>query len=218
MKIIFFDIDNTLTIDNSWERLNLAAGMTKEEDDDLYQKFHTGQCTYQSWTEQLEEQYRNHGLLNKTIANNALRSYTLHTSAKEIIATIYNRGYTPVLITGGFVSTAEAVGSDLGVETYYAATDITFTDKGIFQSLISHGEEGVAKLNLALEYVKNHDIDIKNCLAVGDSSNDIPLFEATGHGITFAWTKESVQRSAKYIINDLSDLENILNANDLHLS
>jgi len=45
--IIFFDIDNTLTEDNIWERLNTAAGITPEEDSALYKKFSAGELSYQ---------------------------------------------------------------------------------------------------------------------------------------------------------------------------
>lgn len=54
--VIFFDIDNTLTEDNSWERLNLAAGMTAEEDYELYRQFHSGDITYTEWTDELQRE------------------------------------------------------------------------------------------------------------------------------------------------------------------
>lgn len=50
------------------------------------------------------------------------------------------------------------------------------------------------------------------CIAVGDSSNDIPLFVETGCGITFTWAKEPVQAASVDQIETLCDLPKALQA------
>ena len=39
----------------------------------------------------------------------------------------------------------------------------------------------------------------RDCIAIGDSATDIPLFEMCGYGITMAHAEEDVKQKADYI-------------------
>jgi phosphoserine phosphatase len=77
VKLIIFDIDNTLTIDNSWERLNYTAGITEAEDEKLYTDYYNGGITYEAWIAELHRLYKARQRLTKTNAELALRSFVL---------------------------------------------------------------------------------------------------------------------------------------------
>ena len=49
IKLVCFDLDNTLIAANSWERLNLALGITAEEDTAMYKQFKAGSLSYTDW-------------------------------------------------------------------------------------------------------------------------------------------------------------------------
>jgi glucosyl-3-phosphoglycerate synthase len=208
-KIIVLDIDDTLTTDGSWERLNLAAGMTAEEDYFLYKQFADGVITYNEWTLAIETHYRRHNKLTSDIARHVLTTYSLREHVLDTVHQLQTDGHRLILITGGFLTTAAHVANQLAIDDYYAVTDIIFFEEGTFEKFVSQGEEGEAKLNILTSICEQESINIRDCIAVGDSINDIPLFRATGNGVTFSWTKQIVQDAAKYIIEDWSNFPSL---------
>ncbi len=210
-KVVIFDIDNTLTIDNSWERINKAAGMTDAEDFALYESFHKGRLSYQDWTEEISRIYRERAMITPEIAHQALCNYTLRTGTKLVITELQKRGYRIVLVTGGFTITAAHIAQTLGITNFFAVNDLLFTSDGTFSHIESKGEEGASKLTLAINDAQTlGQHDLKNYWSVGDSTNDIPLFDAAGHSITFSWCTTKVQDHAEYIVDNLSDILELL--------
>lgn len=178
--------------------------MSKEEDYALYQSYANGEFDYNTWTHKIEDYYKERGELTAMIAEAALTTYTLRTGARELIIRLQNAGHRIVLITGGFRATAQALAHELGVDTYRYVTDIAWTTKGQFSHFLSDGEEGGAKLLHLQQYCQATGTPIHDCVPVGDSTNDIPLFRATGNGVTFNWCKEAVRTEARYTIEDFS--------------
>jgi len=204
-RIIFFDIDNTLTEDNSWERLNIAAGITVEEDNALYKKFSAGEISYQEWTKQLEYLYNSRQILNHEIAQKALINFTIRPDAKSTIKQLQALGYEVVLLTGGFKATAKKLAEEMEIQNFIYVTDLLFRDEHAIH-LESKGEEGIAKLRLANEYCDIQNVSIKSQWAVGDSSNDIPLFKVVERSFTFTWSKDNVKDAATDQIDELGDI------------
>jgi phosphoserine phosphatase len=209
MKTIIFDIDDTLTSTNSWAMLNEAAGLTPQEDYQLYIDFMAGVCDYAEWSQKIAARYHTYNQLTPSIATKTLQSYILRADAKSTIEILQSRGYTCVLITGGFRETAADVAAAVGVSDYFYVTDLVFNND-VFVDFVSKGAEGEAKLRLLEQYCQKVSINLKDCLVVGDGANDVPMFNATGNGITFSWSKESVKTEARYVINELGDLPALL--------
>jgi len=207
-KIIFFDIDNTLTEDNSWERLNTAAGVTPEEDYVLYKEFHSGKISYKEWTDQLEYLYNTRQQLTQETAHQALTSFSIRYDAKSTIKQLQARGYEVVLLTGGFKTTAESLAHELNIKTFLYVTDLDFSNQKV--NLVSKGEESEIKLQLAKEYCNTHKLDLTVQYAVGDSSNDIPLFKAVARSFVFTWSKDEVKEHSTDLIDNLRDVLKVL--------
>jgi HAD superfamily phosphoserine phosphatase-like hydrolase len=210
MKTIVFDVDHTLTTTGSWERLNTAAGVTTEEDYDLYRRYMCGDFDYSSWTTQLSALYHERKQLTKDLATKALLHFELRAGVIETIQALQDIGHPIVLISGGFREMVEAIGTVTGVSTTYATSDLVFDNGGYFDKFISRGEEGEAKAQLLRQHCINTHIAVTDCVAVGDSTNDITLFTITGNGVTFSWCKPAVQAAAHHIINDIRDLPILL--------
>jgi phosphoserine phosphatase len=75
------------------------------------------------------------------------------------------------------------------------------------------GEEAQAKLRLVEDYCMTHGLSLEQCLVVGDSRNDIPLFSATGNGIAFSWSDEVVRAHARFLINTLAEIPALVAGN-----
>ncbi len=210
MKTLVFDIDGTLTTNISWERLNAAAGVTPDEDYALYSGFMRGDFDYEAWTQQLESLYKTRGVLTREAAKSALLNFTLKDGVIDTITSCKNQGHTVMLLSGGFVTMAEAVGEQVLADVVYATSDITFDDTGNFEHFLSSGEEGEAKAKILKTYCEKENIKLTGCITIGDSMNDVPLFKLTGNGVTFSWCKPEVQSAARHIINDIRDFPALL--------
>lgn len=210
MKTIVFDIDDTLITDNSWVRLHIAAGMTKQQDYELYNSYQNKIIDYSTWTATIEEIYREKNILTKEGANKVLTEYKVRDGVEEVIKIIRLRNYKPILMTGGFLCTAQHLAKSLAIDTWFACTDINWSNKNTFINFISDGDEGEFKLKTLNRYCEQTGDNIRDCIVVGDSNNDIPIFEATGNGVCFTWCKPDVKAAAKYVITDIRDLPTLL--------
>ncbi len=201
-----FDIDDTLTTSNSWERLNVAAGVTADEDYELYSGFMRGDFDYESWIQQLENLYRERNILTRELAEETLLNFTLREYVVNTILELKSNGYTIVLLSGGFRTMAEAMGKLVHADKVFALSDIVYNDNNRFDHFLSHGEEGHAKLQTLEGYCTQAGILLTDCITIGDSMNDVPLFDVTTNGVTFSWCKDAVKAKAKTVINDIRDL------------
>ncbi len=210
MKTLVFDIDDTLTTSGSWVRLNKAAGVTDTEDYQLYIAFTQGQIDYQAWLSQLASLYKERNQLTPDKAAGTLKDFTLRDGVTETFAFLHQHGYRTVLLSGGFRGMVEAVQGIVNADTSIALSDIVFDATGNFDYFISHGEEGAAKVRMLETYCKERQLKPSDCVAVGDSSNDVALFDLTGNGVTFSWCKPEVKARAKYVIADIRDFPALL--------
>lgn len=208
-KTIIFDVDDTLC-DNSWWRLNLAAGVTPEEDYELHQRHARGEITYHEWTARLAGIYQREQKLTISLAREVLTGYTLKDDTMTVVSELKKRGYDIILITGGFDITAEHLGQTLQLKNYFATSQLVFTEQNLFSDLKVAHNDGEAKVTILKNYLLETGKSVTDCIAIGDSSNDIPLFDFTKNGIAFDWSKDTVKASAKQTIATLSDLLTIL--------
>jgi len=208
-KTIVFDIDDTLC-DNSWRRLNTAAGITDEEDYALYLGYTRGEFNYREWITRLADMYRKHNFITEKLAREVLSAYVLNDDTEVVVSELKNRGYDIILITGGFDITAEHLGTKLELTHYYATSRLEFNDAGLFTNIITATDDGEDKVTILKKYLKETGKLASDCIAVGDSSNDIPLFNFTKNGIAFDWSKNLVKDTAQHAISTLSDLLKIL--------
>lgn len=202
-KLIVFDIDGTLIGGNSWLSLNLAVGVTKEEDFALYTAYSNGKLAYADWTTELVRLYQERGILTESVAVEALTSYTLVPGARELVSELKGKGYMTAAITGGFDITAEAIRNDLGLTYAQAVSSISFTSEDMVETIISKGEESYAKVELLEALCNELGITLRDCICIGDGGNNIKLFDATGHGITFASSSDAVKQHAEHVVESL---------------
>ena len=52
-SFVCFDLNKTLIHENSWLNLNLALGVTQEEDDELMQQYESGATSYEAANKRL---------------------------------------------------------------------------------------------------------------------------------------------------------------------
>jgi phosphoserine phosphatase len=207
IKLICFDLDDTLITKNSSKNLNLSLGVTVEKDRELYDEHMSGKITYEEWNDKLFELYLEHGDATREGITRILSGYEYVDHAREVINNLKRKGYVLVLISGSIDILVSQVAHDLGIEYHKAHNSFVFNDSGRLVSVHADGSDTHAKLRYLEAFAEMLDISIDECACVGDGANDIEMFKKTGNGITFKGSK--IEKESWKVIDSLKDLETI---------
>lgn len=207
IKLICFDLDNTLITENSWKKLGLAFGISAEEDRRLYDEYKEGLYTYDEWNNIIIKRYLEHGEANRENITKILSNYALVDGVREVIEYLKSKDYTLVIISGSIDILIDAVAKDLGVQYAKANNTFEFDGSGIITGVHSDGDDTLAKVTHLKDFCKILNVDITECACIADGANDVEMFRKTGNGITFRGS--AIENEAWKVIDSLEDLKNI---------
>ncbi len=210
VKLICFDMDETLIKQNSWYVLNIALGITPEEDLEMYEAYVRGELPYDEWTSKLVTLYKERGLATRENIITALSAYELKEGATDLVTYLHQKNYQSAIISGSFDVLVDLVADKLTIPLRKANTRLLFDDAGFLSEVASQGEEKYAKLQHLENFCSREGIDMSECLCIGDGANDIELFKATNRGVTFTNAPEVVKESAWKVVHELSDIKTFL--------
>jgi HAD superfamily phosphoserine phosphatase-like hydrolase len=208
IKLICFDLNKTLIRENTWYELNLALGMTPEEDEHMLRDYEAGKISYEEWGRQILHILKSRGKATRQNIEKTVMHYTLLPGAREIIEYLHSKKYTTALITGSTDILAKAVAQDLGIQHYRAHHEFIFDKNDYLDRFTILGDEQHTKVKQLQEICKERDFEITQCAAVGDGDNDKELFKATHHGITFTGSK--IENDAWKVIPSLLGLKEVV--------
>ena len=89
-----------------------------------------------------------------------------------------------------------------------SGTEVELDPAGIPTGAVKRHFDEWDKLSFVSSYCDAHSIDLAECIAVGDSRSDVPLFEAVGLSIAINATPQA--REAASLALDTEDLTDIL--------
>lgn len=208
IKLVVFDLNKTLIHENTWHDLNLAMGVTQEEDERFMLWYETGKITYEEGQKMLERIYKSHGRAKKETMVKLISQYQYLEGAQDIVAYLKDKGYHVALITGSFDVLAKKVSEELGIEHFSAHNRLEFDEKGNFSRIICDGYDYEFKAKELQRLCDELGIDVTQVVFVGDGDNDTYGFEMTGHGVTFKGSR--VEDRAWRVIETLEDLKTFL--------
>jgi len=207
IKLVCFDLNKTLIEENTWLDLNLAMGMTKEEDDFLLHLFEEKVISYRLWTKILCQIYKKRGKSFYGDIYRVICRYSYKEGAKEVIEYFKNKGYEVALISGAMNLLVEKVAGELEINYYEANNIFIFDKKDYLKDIIVIGDDELVKVHHLQSFCRKLGISLKECACIGDGDNDRLLFEETGHGVTFKGSR--LENSAWKVIKNLEDLKEI---------
>jgi phosphoserine phosphatase len=129
IKLVCFDLDQTLINENSWSELSLALSVSKELDDQLYGDFKQGKITYDEWNDRVLAEYMKHENATRTGVSACFSKYTLANGAREAVDYVKNAGYQVALISGSIDVMVNLVAKDLGIRFAKANNTFIFDEK-----------------------------------------------------------------------------------------
>jgi phosphoserine phosphatase len=123
------------------------------------------------------------------------------------LATLRDRGIESLLATVTWTFAAEEFGRRHGFAAV-SGTEIELDPDGVPTGGVKRHFDEWDKLEFVVSYCEANDIDLAECVAVGDSRSDVPLFGAVGLSIALNATADA--REAASVAIDTEDLTDIL--------
>lgn len=146
------------------------------------------------------------GLEERDIAESFLKIAKPLKNIKSVVEALHKQNIKCIVITVGPKQVAKVVCDIWGFDDYYGS-DYEVID-GIFTGKILNYIGAEQKIECLQDFCKNNSIRPDECIAVGDGSTDIPIFEYCEKSIAIN-SSPKVQKSAMYAV-DTDDLTDIL--------
>ncbi len=123
------------------------------------------------------------------------------------LAALRERGIVSVLGTVTWSFAAEEFGRRHGFAAV-SGTEIEIDAEGVPTGAVKRHFDEWDKLEFVSSYSEANGIDLAECIAVGDSRSDVPLFEAVGFSIALNATPQA--REVASVALDTEDLTDLL--------
>jgi HAD superfamily phosphoserine phosphatase-like hydrolase len=215
IKAVIFDIDGTLTPQNSWTAFTRDIGGSVEEHLAIYSDHINGKIGLDKSKELLLKLWQDTGKANKQHIESVFKTWLVRNDAKELIDWLKSNGYAICLITGSVGVYAKYMAQKLGVKYYYSNAELYFDDDGELVDFHYTANQAEVKLEQFGEFCKLMSLRASDCAAVGDGDNDIGLFRLTKNGILVNHNKVSneLRNSAWKTVSNLIEVKDLLQAN-----
>ena len=203
MEMVIFDLDGVLVdIDSSWGMIHKAFDVDNEVN---FQKHLKEEIDYKEFMRS-DIQLWNKPYIDKI--KKILNRAPLMQGAIETVKELKKNGYKIAIISSGISILADRVKEELGLDYSYSNKLLVGSDG----RLTGEGMETVSllKKDIALKKMSEIErIESKQCVTIGDSKYDIPLFMNSGLSIAFN-PKDDLVREAADLVIEGTDLRKIL--------
>ncbi len=207
-KLIFIDLDGTLTPESTWFVLNLKLGITPEEDKALFERYLQNDLLYKDWINELVRLYKEHEPVSREAIVSLADTIELRADALTTVQAIKEKGYHIVLISGSVDIIVEAIANKLGFDNWLVCSKLVFDESEILVDIVSNGDEGLVKANLAKKYCNEHNFSLENAFVVGDGGNEKELFQIA-KGILLG-SNEKLKPLAWKVVDNLSEIPELI--------
>lgn len=210
---VSFDVDGTLTRQNSWLALTEGLGASSAEHATIYERYSRGVIDYLSAKHQLLTLWNETGHATKPYITQVLCSLPLRPEAREVVDWLKAKEYKVCLISGSMDVYVSIVAKQLGVNVFYANTTLIFDQRGSLVDLEYFLDQGSRKVEQLKSFCDLTDTLPEQIVAVGNSENDMGLFQLTRRGLLLEETPSPQLRDRSWgVIESLSDIKNFLPA------
>lgn len=194
--LVAFDLDGTLVrIWSAWSWIHKLLG-TEEAAKPNAEQYYAGEINYIRWAELDVELW--HGVPLSRIKDAINNGLIFIPNVKLLVDTLQRHEIMTAIISSGLSLFANRAQETLGIKISKANKLVT--DK---QGNISGVEVHVAfdnKDQVLKQIAQELNLPLSQCAAVGDSRNDIPMFQVVGFSIAFNPTHKDVGQAATMIV------------------
>jgi len=212
LRLAVFDLDGTLKEASSpWMYLHHALG-TEEEAEKYRQQFYAGDINYLDWA-RLDSALWTGVELSRVEA--IFRNSAYRPGVYELFRFLQRRGVLTAIISTGVGVQARQVAAELGVWRTIA-NDLAVEDGRLTGKAVVHVMEDT-KGQIMAQLREEAGARLEECLAVGDGTADIALFEGAGLAIAVCPRNDRVRQAAHHVLED-GDLTGIIPLLEQHFA
>lgn len=205
-KLIAFDMDGTLIEEPScWRTLNSYFG-TEAEAIEYLSCYERREISYSEFMHHVISLWKPVPHISEI--NQILKKFTLKPNVPRVLKEIKKMGYQIAIISAGIDIRAEDVAKELEID-HVVANGLGIDKKGYLTG------EGIPRVELLSKHIvleelsKGLGIDIKECVAVGDSKYDVNFLSHAGLGVAIGKDPELIT-VADIVIDNFEQLLNYL--------
>lgn len=212
IKLVIFDVDGVLVhVRSSWHYIHERLGVA-EEAERVKDMFTSGSIDYVKWMELDTRLWINArgGKLHKKDLLEILSDIEVDREAPQVFRWLRKRGVRIAMVSGGVDLLVSRIAETLGADIWLA-NKLSFDKKGY---LVPGGIPlvGVWK-DKAVKLITNElRISLGETAFIGDSEWDAPAMAIVGYPISYGPHSEALKGVAKYHINKLTELINLIEA------
>lgn len=204
LKLVCFDLDDTLIREIHSVMLPCILNGKEKEHSLIQEEEEKGLIDYISADYRRAELLA--GLEEKKIAKSFLEVARPLKNIKNVVEALHEQNIKCIVITVGPKQVAKVVHNIWGFDDYYGSEYEVI--EGVFTGKIVNYINAEQKVECLWDFCKYNDIEPEECIAVGDGSTDIPMFEYCGKSIAIN-SSPKVRKSAMFSV-DTDDLTDIL--------
>ncbi len=210
-SLVVFDVDGTLTpIKSSWNYVHIVLN-TKRRSRHYMNLFFYGFITYEEWVVLDLNLWR--GLSYSTFRK-ILYSIPWRNNIEELVSLVkrYREIAKFIAITGGFIELCERVVRELGFDWCIGA-EVDIDEHGRLTGFARRYVDFDGKARTLQEYIEMSNESFNFIVSVGDSLNDLELFEESDVSIAFCCDEDVGSYADIYVKScNLRKLVEVLNA------
>ncbi len=204
LKLVCFDLDDTLIREIHSVMLPCILNGKEKEHSLIQEQEEKGLLDYISADYLRSELLL--GLEEHKIAESFLEIAKPLKNIKSVAEALHEQNIKCIVITVGPKQVAKVVCDIWGFDYYYGS-DYEVVE-GVFTGKILNYIGAEQKIECLQDFCSNNSIKPEECIAVGDGSTDIPIFQYCGGSIAIN-SSPKVQQNAMYAV-DTDDLTDIL--------
>lgn len=205
LKLICFDLDDTLIRGIHSVMLPCILNGKEQEHAIIQGREERGELDYIAADYLRAKLLR--GLEEYRIAASFLKVTKPLKNIRYVVEALHKRNKRCILITVGPRQVAKAASDIWGFDAYYGS-DYEVVN-GEFTGKILKYIKSEHKVSCLQDFCKSNDIKPEECIAVGDGSTDIPVFEYCKKSIAINSSSLSIREKATHAV-DTDDLADIL--------
>ncbi len=201
--IVAFDLDGTLLPDTTVS-LHLGPWLSNDDIGELEQLYAEGRITNAEIAEHEAVLFRGR---RREDAWRQLEHLKFIDGLAETVTWIRDSSLVPVIATVTSSMAAEFVRRRYGFAAA-SGCELGETDEGVFLGTITKHFEAESKVTFVRELAEELNLGLKDVVAIGDSTSDLPLFRKAGFSI--ALNASDTARSAADVELDTQDLRDVI--------
>lgn len=211
-KVIFCDVDKTLTVNDVWYGLTSALHGDVEQHFEIYSDYEKQKISFEEMKKRLFKMWHEgyESPISRRVLEDIFFKVELRGEAFSFFVDLRKKGYQVCLISSYMDLFVKQVAEKLQIEHWYANAVFEFDEKGYWIDYSQELDERGFKVKKVEEYLKVHSIKSDECVILGGGHEEIELFRQYP-GIAVNTDNEKLKELAWREIKYLPSVLQVLN-------